>query len=72
MTVNIGRRRKFMTVPFPSVESKVAARSYKGSMNGKKKKKKKTSHWRSEFLEVGLTFRETFTANFEMQTKFDS
>ena len=39
MTVNIGRRRKFMTVPFPSVESKVAARSYKGSMNGKKKKK---------------------------------
>ena len=27
-----------MTVPFPSVESKVAARSYKGSMNGKKKK----------------------------------
>ena len=58
-----------MTVPFPSIESKVAARSYKGSMD---EIKKKTSHWRSEFLEVGLTFKETFTANFEMKIKFDS
>lgn len=59
-----------MIVPFPSIESKVAARSYKGCMD--EIKKKNNWHWRSEFPEVGLTFKETFTANFEMKTKFDS
>lgn len=55
-----------MTVPFPSIVSKVAARSYKGRMD-----EIRNSHWRSAFPEVGLTFNETFTANFEMKTKFD-
>lgn len=55
-----------MPVYFPFIESKVAARSYKGSTD-----EIKNSCWMPKFPELALKFKETFTADFEMKTKFD-
>ena len=55
-----------MPVYLPFIESKVASRSYKGGIG-----EIKNSRWMPNFPEVALKFNETFTADFEMKTKFD-